>query len=738
MRSFILCAAMLAAATSLQAASLPSAVTSPASDITATSATLNGTITANGARTKASFDFGRTSGYGTRIQAKPYRVSPSDGTTPVSAEVTGLSCGTIYHFRVRGTNRVGTKRGYDEVFTTAPCATPSPVAPAARTTAPTSVATGGATLNGAVTPGSATATITFEWGSSTAYGNQVAGDPGTLASSSTERPVSAALSGLACGSTYHFRVKATSSAGTALGANQAFTTLACPTTTPPAARTSAATSVTATGATLNGAVMPGSAAATVSFDWGPTTAYGSTAAATPATLAASSAETPVSAAFSGLACGSTYHFRVKATSSAGTALGSNQSFATASCGSPQPLACSSSTVHCVSATVRPEQEFSTIQAAVNVAVAGDTVLVHDGNYAGFVATRSGTATAPITIRAAGTGAVVDRPNSAGDGIRVSNASYVVVEGLTIQNIGAYGLAARGATATSPMRGIVFRDNTVRNCGSGTLGANIYASQVAHSLIEGNTSTGSTGHGIYVANAGSDNTVVRGNLLHGNGSNGLHLNGDESVGGDGLVSGAIIEDNIIHSNAANGINADGLQSSTVRNNLVYGNGRHALRAYTIDASAGPRDLVVVNNTFVVANGNTPVKFTEDLGGHTLFNNVLVNEGTSGGSIVVGTATGVRSDHNTFVNPGFSVNGGSTMLSISQWRAQAGAYDVSSKVTTQGEVFAAPASRDYRLRAGSVAANAGVASFNSRAAPADDIAGTARPLGTAHDHGSFENF
>ena len=63
---------------------------------------------------------------------------------------------------------------------------------------------------------------------------------------------------------------------------------------------------------------------------------------------------------------------------------------------------------------------------------------------------------------------------------------------------------------------------------------------------------------------------------------------------------------------------------------------------------------------------------------------------------------------------------------------------SKTSTQAELFVAPASRDYRLRAGAVAANAGVASFNGKNAPAEDIARVIRPQGDAWDHGAYESF
>ena len=76
------------------------------------------------------------------------------------------------------------------------------------------------------------------------------------------------------------------------------------------------------------------------------------------------------------------------------------------------------------------------------------------------------------------------------------------------------------------------------------GANIYLSQVAGSLIEGNTTSGfATSHGIYLANGGSDNTVLRGNRSFNNAKAGILFNGDVSVGGDGYQTGLIVEKDV---------------------------------------------------------------------------------------------------------------------------------------------------------------------------------------------------
>lgn len=95
----------------------------------------------------------------------------------------------------------------------------------------------------------------------------------------------------------------------------------------PTVVTTAASSVTTTTATLNGTVNAQGASSTVSFDWGLTTSYGNSAAATPSPVTGSST-TSVSANLSGLTPNTTYHFRVKATNTGGTSYGNDLTFTT--------------------------------------------------------------------------------------------------------------------------------------------------------------------------------------------------------------------------------------------------------------------------------------------------------------------------------------------------------------------------------------------------------------------------
>ena len=75
----------------------PSATTKAASSVTSSSAKLNGTVNPNGLATTCYFDYGTSTGYG----SKSATVSAGAGTRSVnvSATVSGLGAG-IYHFRV--------------------------------------------------------------------------------------------------------------------------------------------------------------------------------------------------------------------------------------------------------------------------------------------------------------------------------------------------------------------------------------------------------------------------------------------------------------------------------------------------------------------------------------------------------------------------------------------------------------------------------------------------------------
>jgi YHYH protein len=194
----------------------PTATTNAASAVGSSTATLNGTVNANGISTTVSFDYGLTTSYGSSASA-------SSTSTSVSASISGLAATTTYHCRVVATNSYGTTYGDDVSFTTT--AVGSVIAPTAITSAASSIATTSATLNGTVNANNGSTTVTFEYGLTTSYGSTATATPSTV-TGSTSTSVAASLSGLTAGTTYYFRVKAANGGGTTYGAQQTFATTA--------------------------------------------------------------------------------------------------------------------------------------------------------------------------------------------------------------------------------------------------------------------------------------------------------------------------------------------------------------------------------------------------------------------------------------------------------------------------------------------------------------------------------
>lgn len=170
------------------------ATTLPATDVTNTTATLNGTV--QGATT-AHFEYGTTSSYGivTPNQAV------SDG--PVSAAITGLSPNTTYHFRI--VSDAG--NGDDATFKTA--ANPTP--PTISDQRASAVTESSAHLSATLDPNGAATTYYFQYGRSTSYGNRT--ERVTVPAGTDPIAVQADITSLRPYTRYHWRLYATNAAG---------------------------------------------------------------------------------------------------------------------------------------------------------------------------------------------------------------------------------------------------------------------------------------------------------------------------------------------------------------------------------------------------------------------------------------------------------------------------------------------------------------------------------------------
>jgi len=87
-----------------------------ATGVTATAATVVGSVNPQGAETTYFVEYGTTTAYGSKTAA----VALPGGTSfqSITAQLTGLAPGTTYHFRISATNKAGTSVGIDQTFTT--------------------------------------------------------------------------------------------------------------------------------------------------------------------------------------------------------------------------------------------------------------------------------------------------------------------------------------------------------------------------------------------------------------------------------------------------------------------------------------------------------------------------------------------------------------------------------------------------------------------------------------------
>jgi phosphodiesterase/alkaline phosphatase D-like protein len=295
----------------LTTSSAPDVVTGNASGITATSATLNGTVNPSSRSTTWYFEYGTSTSYGTKTSTKD--AGSGTSTISVSAAVTGLKSGSTYHFRLVATSDAGTTHGSDHTFV--PVASPTVTTKSASTIRDTT-----ATLNGSVNPLGQSTNVYFEYGTSTSYGAK--SSVKSIGSGKSSTNVAIGITGLTPGATYHFRVVAQNATGTSAGGDQTFTT-----TGPPGIKAGTASSVTSSTATLNAALDSRGHTTTWYFDYGTTTSYGTK------TASHSQGSTPgsrnISFGIGGLNAGTVYHFRLVASNSSGTSVGPDTAFTTA-------------------------------------------------------------------------------------------------------------------------------------------------------------------------------------------------------------------------------------------------------------------------------------------------------------------------------------------------------------------------------------------------------------------------
>ncbi len=196
------------------------AVAAPASNVTRTTATLNGSVNAEGLPvTECRFE------YGTEFKDKAPCSPPAAQLTAdfsnqaVNASLAGLQESTTYRYRLTVTDAIGTETSTPLSFTTS--GPPQVREVRARDADQTS-----ATIEAKVDPRGFGTTYRIEWGPTGNYGHQVPAELEPFVGEGHEPiRVNATLTGLSAASTYHYRIVATSSAGTAASPDRTLETL---------------------------------------------------------------------------------------------------------------------------------------------------------------------------------------------------------------------------------------------------------------------------------------------------------------------------------------------------------------------------------------------------------------------------------------------------------------------------------------------------------------------------------
>jgi phosphodiesterase/alkaline phosphatase D-like protein len=300
---------------------MPTVTTKAASGVAEKAATLSGTVNPNGNETKAYFEYGTTTAYG----SKSGEVNAGSGTSAVekSLVLSGLSANTTYHYRMVANNEnPEPARGADTTFTT--------IGPPQVTTGagePEAATGESAVLNATVDPNGQSTTYQFEVGTSSgSYSTTVPIPAASAGSETTGKAVSHTIAGLTRGTKYFFRVTATNASGKVNGAESSFVTQNVP-----GAVTEGVSLLRGSGATLSAAIDTNGLGGEYKFEYGTTASYGTKSSAV--AYGATPELTSVARDISGLKPTTTYHYRVVVENGLGTTYGEDKTFTTLKAGS---------------------------------------------------------------------------------------------------------------------------------------------------------------------------------------------------------------------------------------------------------------------------------------------------------------------------------------------------------------------------------------------------------------------
>jgi hypothetical protein len=380
----------------------------------------------------------------------------------------------------------------------------------------------------------------------------------------------------------------------------------------------------------------------------------------------------------------------------------------------------------VNSAASPNGAFRSVQKGIDVMVAGDTCNVVSGTYlasdvsggtqltnvVGNVssAKASGTALAPITLKSLVTGAVrLTVPSIAGvqnSGIVISRP-YWIIDGFEISGGAStdIGAAHHGVDVTTGSDNSIIRHNLLHHIGN-----------VCTDTIFGE-------EGIY-ANGGS-NVTIDGNTFHDIGRNFSHTFDPTSFCNTTVEAATHNHDHGIYTDVS-------ATNVLIINNLFY----NTLHGWGVQIK-GNSSAKVYNNTFYGANPNNtyPGQLVFDNGTHSntdIANNIAYQPGGyTPGFIFYFDTAGPYS--NVTVRNNLVYQGVLTALNLTGNAQPAGVTASGNIVNATNPNLVDPVNHDFRLQASSASAlNAGLTLVQVTA----DFLGVARPQGAGYDIGAYE--
>jgi len=386
--------------------------------------------------------------------------------------------------------------------------------------------------------------------------------------------------------------------------------------------------------------------------------------------------------------------------------------------------------------------FCKIGQGAEVALPGNIVRVLAGKYhERVVPQHQGSAGNPINFSAAPGVTVTGDGTSTGSAFRLTNMSYITIDGFDVTNTTEEGIYAFGSNH------VTISNNHVSSSGNSVAGSErsgISFNATTDSIISGNTTDHNTMHGIILSGSCS-NITISGNISFANAmvterqANGIMVNNS---------SNNTIIHNVTYANEDTGLGFYvGASHNLILGNVTNGNGDHG-----IDLNGSPNNIIVGNT--VQGNVTVGINIEGDIspgsGGATVENNISVDNGLTPptglpGNIRVDAQSlnGMTLDYNIFYRnvsyPGSNVQmtwGITTYQNLAQFHDATGQESHGLQMDPLWVLEATPATRpptvvvgDYHLKAGSPAIdNANSAAPNE---PAFDIDGNPHD-----DRGAFE--